>query len=251
MNGPQWQATQRVALAATLLVLGGCVPSKVTINTWPKIDEYRVKTVAVIPFEALTTPQVTSPNVPEIQAPQGAKRSDISFAPPQATEKLDQPTATVPPQAAEKLTQIVYGRLKHWEGVQFLPPDRAAGALKALRPATEGEGLTPEEKARQVALRLSADAALLGRVLVYQERVGSKLGADPAAVGFEVKLVAADGTVLWVGNYYEKQRPMNEDFMGSVQRGFVFVTAEELAEYGAGRVIRSFPFGAPSPRPQQ
>ncbi len=246
MIGHPWQTAQRVSLAATLLILGGCVPSKVTIDTSPKVDQYRVKTVAVMPFEALTTPQVTSPLVPEMQAPQGAKRSDISFAAPQATERLDQPTATVPPQAAEKITQIVYGRLKLWEGVRFLPPDRAAGALKALGSATEG--LTPEERARQVALRLSADAALLGRVLVYQERVGSKLGADPAAVGFEVKLVAADGTTLWAGNYYEKQRPMNEDFIGSVQRGFVFVTAEELAEYGAERVIRSFPFGGPSPR---
>ena len=246
MKGPQRQAAQRVSLAATLLVLGGCVPSKVTIETSPKIDEYRVKTVVVMPFEALATPQVTSPSVPEIQAPQGAKRSDISFAPPQATEKLDQPTATVPPQAAGKITQIVYGRLKLWEGVRFLPPDQAAGALKALGPAAQG--LTPEERARQVAQRLSADAALFGRVLVYQERVGSKLGADPAAVGFEVKLVAADGTVLWAGNYYEKQRPMNEDFIGSVRRGFAFVTAEELAEYGAERVIRSFPFGGRSPR---
>lgn len=242
----QWQAAQRVSLAATLLVLGACVPSKVTSSTWPKIDEYRVKTVAVMPFEALTVPQVTSTNVPEIPAPQGAKRSDISFSPPQATEKLDQATATVPPQAAEKLTQIVYGRLKLWEGVRFLPPERAAAALRALGPAKEGQ--TPEERARQVALRLSADAALLGRVLVYQDRVGSKLGADPAAVGFEVKLVAADGTTLWVGNYYEKQRPMNEDFIGSFQRGFVFVTADELAEYGAERVVRSFPFGGPSPR---
>jgi len=242
----RWPCAQRISLAATFLALGACVPSKVTINTSPKIDQYRVKMVAVMPFEALTTPQVTSPNVPEIQAPQGAKRSDITFSAPQATTKLDQPTATVPPQAAEKVTQIVYGRLKLWEGVQFLPPDRAAGALRALGSAKEDQ--TPEERARQVALRLSADAALLGRVLVYQDRVGSKLGADPAAVGFEVKLVAADGTTLWVGNYYEKQRPMNEDFIGSVQRGFAFVTADELAEYGAERVIRDFPFGGPAPR---
>ena len=56
-------------------------------------------------------------------------------------------------------------------------------------------------------------------MLVYQERVGSRLGADPpAAVGFEVKLVASDGMVLWEGNYYEKQRPMTEDFVGFIQR---------------------------------
>ena len=87
-------------------------------------------------------------------------------------------------------------------------------------------------------------AALSGKVLVYQERVGSRLGADPpAAVGFEVKLVAPDGIVLWEGNYYEKQRPMTEDFLGFVQRYGVFVTAEELAAYGAEELADAFPYG--------
>src|SRR2546429_6527471 len=77
-------------------------PAPPEISTLPLPDALPI----LMPFEALATPQVTSPNVPEIQAPQGAKRSDISFAAPQATEKLDQPTATVPPQAAGKITQI-------------------------------------------------------------------------------------------------------------------------------------------------
>jgi len=41
------------------------------------------------------------------------------------------------------------------------------------------------------------------------------------------------------GNYYEKQRPMTEDFMGFIQRHGVFVTAEELAIYGVARLYRS------------
>lgn len=86
--------------------------------------------------------------------------------------------------------------------------------------------------------------ALIGKVLLYQERVGSRLGADPpAAVGFEVKLVAPDGLVLWEGNYYEKQRPMTEDFRGFVQRYGMFVTADELAAYGASELAEAFPFG--------
>ncbi len=256
MNNPQGdtrvfvRAAQSLSLAVAAMVLGGCVPPKVTINTSTAVNKYRVKTVAMIPFEALATPQVTETRASEIQAPQGAKRSDISFAAPQATEKLDQPTVTVPSQAAEKVTRVFYGKLQNWEGIKILPPDEAARTIKALGSGTAG--MAPEEIARQVAIRLSADAALLGRVLVYQERVGSKLGATPpAAVGFEVKLIGADGTTLWVGNYYEKQRPLNEDFIESVQRGFVFVTAEELVEYGAEHVIRSFPFGGPSSRPQQ
>ena len=98
--------------------------------------------------------------------------------------------------------------------------------------------------AAAVAKKLKQDAALIGQVLVYQERVGSRLGANPpASVGFEIKVVAADGQVLWVGNYYERQRPMTEDFMGFIHR-WAFVTADELAEYGVDEVLKEFPFGA-------
>lgn len=233
-------------LAAVLLILGGCAPSKVTITQLPDLGRYQVKTVVLVPFEALSTPQSTEARSPEFLVPQGAKRSDISVVVPSPPVPLDQPTVVVPPQAAEKVTELFYKKLQVWEGLRVLSPEEAARATRALGPGAAGLAL--EEAARQVAHRLSADAALVGRVLIYQERVGSKLGAEPATVGFEVKLVGTDGAILWVGNYYEKQRPMNEDFVGFLERGGVFVTADQLAEYGAERVIRSFPFGAPPQR---
>jgi hypothetical protein len=49
--------------------------------------------------------------------------------------------------------------------------------------------------------------------------------------------------MLWVGNYYEQQKPMTQDFLGFVQHGGVFVTAEELAQFGADEVLKRFPFG--------
>jgi hypothetical protein len=95
-----------------------------------------------------------------------------------------------------------------------------------------------------VAKQLKADASLIGQVSVYQERVGGRFGASPpATVGFEAKVIAADGQVLWEGNYYEKQRPMIEDVMGFIQRHGVFVTAEELASYGVEHLLLEFPFG--------
>src|SRR4029079_19234010 len=39
--------------------------------------------------------------------------------------------------------------------------------------------------------------------------------------------------------------PMTQDFLGFVQHGGVFVTAEELAQYGADQVLKTFPFGSP------
>lgn len=238
------------SLAAAMMVLGGCAPSKVTIETSPKLDQYRVKTIVVMPFDALATPQMPERPGPEFFVPPGAKRSDISIpAVPKSPEGLKsgegkEERVTVPPHAAEKITQMFYGRLKSREGIRVISPTEAGRASKAV--ASDSKGASLEQLVRQVAARIGADAVLIGRVLVYQERVGSRLGADPASVGFEAKLIGADGTVLWTGNYYERQRPMNEDFLGFVQRRGVFVTAEELAEYGVERVVREFPFGTPT-----
>ena len=246
----RWKLASRLTpytltLPLLLLALSGCLlSSKVKTEAFPAAGKYRVKTIVILPFGELSTPQIAAPVSQELLVPAEVKRSAMAVSPPPSPDRRDRPTVTVPGYAGEKVAEIVYRKLLNWEGIRALSPDEAAQAIKELGPATKG--LPPEQVARQVTGRLSADAALLGKVLVYQERVGSKLGADPAAVGFEVKLIAADGETLWVGNYYEKQRPMNEDLLGFVHR-WGFVTAEELAEYGAEHVISEFPYGGPSP----
>jgi hypothetical protein len=132
--------------------------------------------------------------------------------------------------------------LKNRQGLTVLSPTQSAKA--AVRATEDTDKTVPERQAAGLAAALKADAALMGQVLVYQERSGSRLGANPpATVGFEVKAVAPDGQVLWVGNYYERQQPMTHDLVGYIQHGGVFVTAEELAEYGVDKVLKTFPFG--------
>ncbi len=134
----------------------------------------------------------------------------------------------------------MWSKLNAKPGLRVLSPSEARSAARELAGGTADEA----PSAQKIAQRLKADAALSGRVLVYQERVGSRLGADPpAAVGFELKLVAPDGTVLWEGNYYEKQRPLTEDVVGFFQRSGGFVTADELAAYGASELAEVFPYG--------
>lgn len=224
-----------------LVMLAGCAPAKVRIDASPDIEKYHVKTVAILPFDALSTPQVVDQRDTDLQAPQGATRSDIAFAIPQTVEKFDQPMATVPPQVPERVTQGVYERLRNREGVRVLSPEAVERARKSLGPNVQG--LVVGDMARQLAAKLSADAIVVGRVLVYQERVGVRWGATPATVGFEVKLVAADGKILWVGNYYEKQKTLFEDVGGFIQRGLGFLTADELLQYGIEHVLQKFPFG--------
>lgn len=231
-----------LALAGLVLTGAGCSGSKVTTQASNELPRYQVRTVALVPFTALATPQVRDVGDQVLSTPQSVRRSDISLGVPSSAEPQLRQTVTVPAHAAEQVTQLFWSRLKNRRDVVILSPGESA---KLAVPATgDAVKATPESMAAALAKRMKADAALIGQVLVYQERVGSRLGANPpATVGFEVKAVAADGQVLWVGNYYERQRPMTEDFLGFVQRWGVFVTAEELARYGVDEIMKSFPFG--------
>ena len=239
---PAAKAGLFACLLAGLALLAGCSGSKVNTRSSSELPRYEIRTVALVPFLTMTTPQVRDSGDLYLSTPQGARGSDISLAIPSSAEPQLRQTVTVPGYAAEKITQLFWSRLRNRKDVVVLSPSESA---KAVVPSIgDAAKPTPESNAAALAKRLKADAALIGQVLVYQERVGSRLGASPpAAVGFEVKAVAADGQLLWVGNYYERQRPMTEDFMGFLQRWGAFVTAEELARYGVDAVMQEFPFG--------
>jgi hypothetical protein len=231
-----------LTLVLSLLVGIGCSGSKVTTQVSSDLPRYQIRTIVLVPFTTLSTPQVRDATDQFMSAPQGAKRSDISLDIPSAVEPQSRQTTAVPEHAAEKITQLFWARLKNRQGIEILSSHESAKAV--VRQTAESGKAAPESEAASLATKLKADAALIGQVLVYQERSGSKLGANPpATVGFEVKVIAADGKVLWVGNYYERQKPMIEDFLGFIQHGGGFVTAEELAQYGVNKVVKTFPFG--------
>lgn len=231
------------ALALMVLVLTavGCSGAKVTTRSSDELPRYEIRSLALVPFTSIVTPQIRAQEYPLYTTPRGAQ-PDVTVAIPPIVPPQVRQTVTVPDYAAEKVTQLIWTRLQSRQGVNVLP---LGDSMKAAAANGELASVAPERVGASVAKRLKADAALIGLVSVYQERVGGRFGANPAAaVGFEVKAVAADGKVLWVGNYYERQRPMTEDFAGFMQRSGMFVTAEELAEYGVDEMLKVFPFGS-------
>ncbi|MDK2742286.1 MAG: hypothetical protein NDI90_05175 [Nitrospira sp. BO4] len=235
----------RMILAIGLVALGGieigCSGPKVETKLSKELSRYAIRSIAFIPFTSIATPQAPDQGELYLPTPDSVRRSDISLVIPPNTQPPSRQTMVVPGYAAEKVTELFWGRLQDRKGVRVLSP---ADSARASLGNGALAGMRPENAAAEVAKRLKADAALIGLVSVYQERVGSRLGANPpATVGFDVKVVAADGQVLWAGGYYERQRPMTEDLMGFLQR-WAFVTAEELAEYGVDEILKEFPFGA-------
>ena len=224
-----------------LLMVAGCSGSKVTTKASAELSRYQIRTIALVPFTTLVTPQVRDVVDRTFSVPPEVRRSDISMAmTPHAEQPLRQ-TVTVPAGAGDIVTQLLWNRLKTRQGMTVLSPGEVTRVLTSQAASQPSPG---QSQAVTVAKQLKADASLIGQVLVYQERVGGRFGASPpATVGFEAKVIAADGQVLWEGNYYEKQRPMTEDLMGFIQRRGVFVTAEELAAYGVEHMLNEFPFG--------
>ena len=230
-----------VLAGLAVLAVAGCSGSKVTTKASAELPRYQIRTIALVPFTTLATPQVRDVVDQTVSAPSGARRSDMAIAVPPNSEQPLRQTVIVPTGTGDTLTQLLWSRLKSRQGVTVLSPSEAAKALASPATAQTSAGQSP---AVMVAKQLKADASLIGQVLVYQERVGGRFGANPpATVGFEAKVVAADGQVLWEGNYYEKQRPMIEDMMGFLERWGMFVTAEELATYGVEHLLLEFPFG--------
>jgi hypothetical protein len=241
MIEPSTKYWAMLAAGLTALITVGCSGAKVTTKSSAELPRYRVRTLALVPFTSITTPQVRDQD-PYFFKPQSVRGSEMSYSIPSNVEPPPQQTVIVPGYAAEKVTQLFWKRLQTREGVEVFPP---GDSTKALSLDENLARATPETAAATVAKRLKADAALIGLVSVFQERVGGRFGADPpASVGFEVRAVAVDGQVLWVGNYYERQRPMTEDFLGFLQRWGMFVTAEELARFGVDEMMKEFPFGA-------
>lgn len=219
----------------------GCSGSKVATKSAPELSRYQIRSMALIPFASIATPQSSGQDDLFIPAPDSIRRSDISIGVPVERQPGTPPTMLVPGYAAEQVTELFWRHLRNWKGLQVVSPGDVARASSSDAGLPK---LGAEKAAVAVAKRLKTDAALIGLVSIYQERVGSRLGANPPAiVGFEAKVMAVDGQVLWAGAYYERQRPMTEDLLGFLQR-WSFVTAAELAEYGVDEVLKEFPFGS-------
>jgi hypothetical protein len=97
----------------------------------------------------------------------------------------------------------------------------------------------------QTALRVvdaaAADAALGGEIRRWSQREGGTTGVRrPASVWLVLELKDRDGRVIWNGTYEETQPPLSDD-LGSLprawERGFRWVTAEELCEYGLRELV--------------
>jgi len=126
-------------------------------------------------------------------------------------------------------------------GVQVIAPDEVARAVADSAPTA---GIP--ELAALVNKEFGADAVLLGQITRWEEREGSAAGAtQPAAVGVHLELYAApEGVRLWEGDFDHTQQPLSENVLLTPRYpggGTRWLTAEELAEFGASELGAAVP----------
>ena len=228
----------------------GCVPSKVQFQSAPQFDPSRISSIAVLPFQTIQTPQWGSrPARGGVRDPEEIR---TQFRLP-GTDQVDGTESrknlyVVPEIAAQRIMTKVVSALASRPSLRVIGPPES---LPMVEKGTQEAPPPLQAMAQEVGARLKVDGVLTGIVRTYREREGSKLGAKPAAVGFEVYLVKpSDGTILWRGEFFEEQKPLNQDVVGFFEKGGGFVTADELAELGVQKVMKAFPVGRGDQEPR-
>jgi len=242
--GPRREAAYFVlVLIGWLSLTLGCVPSKVQVQSAPQFNPSAISSIAILPFQTLQVPQWGYGQSREnVRDPEEIR---MQFRLPGADQAqrpaLQQDSYSVSEVAAKFITARVESILSARAALRVLGPDQVAASLPLDEPRSP-TSLT--SMAQEVGARLQVDGVLTGLVRTYREREGTRLGAQPAAVGFEISLLRpTDGAVLWKGEFFEEQKPLNQDIVGFFEKGGGFVTAKELSELGVEKVMKTFPVG--------
>jgi curli biogenesis system outer membrane secretion channel CsgG len=171
----------------------------------------------------------------------------IAVAPFQTAGSLarrSESTSTVPPSVATALVTRYVTEALVFRRIEVVPADDVGRALAAE--GTAQERLIPRAVAQVAAAKFGADAVLLGSVTRFEERRGQAAGTmHPAAVGFEVTLYTAPGSQkLWSAVFSETQQALSENILSTYRYpggGMRWLTAEELARWGAEETVRQLP----------
>lgn len=147
---------------------------------------------------------------------------------------------SVDPVGAAHRVAVALGEALAGAGLEVVAP----GELEAAA-AARGESVPSSnaDAAVRMAAELDATAVVLGRLMRFQDRVGSAAGATvPASVAFEVLVYdVASGRWLWTGRFDETQLSLSADVLRARRLpggGTRWLTGQELASWGAAETAR-------------
>jgi TolB-like protein len=201
---PAWM---QLALASLVLLATACTETVAT-QARPALAELAapIRRLAVIPF-------ATSPLVRQ------------------------EARGTEPRVAAQLVSRYVAEALAA-RGAIVIAPEDVAATLAGADASRRASAVLAEKH--------GVDAVLSGDLTRWEEREGEAFGTlRAAAVGFRVTLQSApSGRVLWSAEFDERQQPLGDNVLRAGQYpggGTRWLTAEELARWGAQETVRALP----------
>ena len=142
------------------------------------------------------------------------------------------------------LTQLLQQKMDTLGTFEILPLERVEDVFSKTN---KGQfELRPLRSAIQFGKELNVDFIVLGYLFRFEERIGSRIGAEkPASVGFDVHLLRVrDGKRVWDGKFDETQQALSENLLkiGSfVRKGAAWLKAEELSSVGMDEMLKRLP----------
>ncbi len=199
-----------LGIGALAMAMTGCTPSTVQVVTSPGFHASSIPPIAIFPFTV-----------------------ESSAA---GNQKFPLSTSQVSSQAIVTVTELFYKNLRKKHDLAIIPMERVTASLDDLD-LVHVDNNPPYATERKIGAALEAKTILVGTVSQYRERAGSAFGGQPASVGFEARLVTVhDAKTLWVGHFFETQRPMTSDLKGFLERRR-WLTAQELADDGIKQLL--------------
>ncbi len=164
----------------------------------------------------------------------------IAVMPLSASPEMADSEKGATPEVAAQLVSRYLAEALAARGVSVIAPEDVERTLLEVGPSRRA--------AEVLAEKHGADAVLSGELTRWEEREGEALGTfAPAAVGFSVRLASAPaGLALWSAEFDERQQPLSDNVLRAGRYpggGTRWLTAEELARWGAGETMRALPLG--------
>lgn len=183
--------------------------------------------IAVLPFEQIHPDDLNS----------GAVRCPLCGAIFSAEKAIGRPETVVETRFLEQLQ-------KSKPKFSIIAGERVAGVYRLVSAASLKAPL--RQVLRDVGRELGADGIVTGYLYRFRERKGEPYAAEqPASVAFEIHLHrVADGVLVWRGSFDKTQGALMEDLLqipSFYREKGRWVTAEELAEEGLEKVLKTFP----------
>jgi hypothetical protein len=149
-----------------------------------------------------------------------------------------------PQEVADLVTTFVAEAIAA-QGIQVVPPSDVEVVFTNQGRAVPRRD--PRAAAEVLSREFGATSVVLGEVIRWREREGEAYGADqPASVGFEFALRSLAGRTLYQTRFDHTQRTLTADPLTARKYpggGTRFLTAAELARWGAGAAAQSLAEG--------